>query len=93
LARARDPRFVEAVKMQNYHVFPSPDGDCKGLYVSEKRADGFVVRELEGCRSTLTFSYPVVALSGRCEGPSIHDRGGCRGWRSRRSKGVRRQAR
>ncbi len=44
-----------------YHVFLTPNGDCKGLYVAERRADGFVVRELGGGRSTVSFDYRVVA--------------------------------
>jgi hypothetical protein len=44
-----------------YHVFLTPDGDCKGLYVERKSATQFVVRELQGGRSTLAFEYRVIA--------------------------------
>jgi hypothetical protein len=44
-----------------YHVFVTPEGDCKGLYVTQKSPAGFVVRELQGGRSTLTFDYRIVA--------------------------------
>jgi hypothetical protein len=44
-----------------YHVFLTPDGDCKGLYVSAKTASGFEVRELGGGASTITFEYRIMA--------------------------------
>ena len=56
-----DPAFTEAVGSANYQVFLTPDGDCNGLYVSEKTATSFVVRELRGGRSTLAFDYRIVA--------------------------------
>jgi hypothetical protein len=57
-----DPKFAQTVKLNSYHVFLTPKGDSKGLYVSEETADGFSVREQEGGRSTLKFSYRIVAL-------------------------------
>jgi len=44
-----------------YHVFLTPDGDCKGLYVSAKTASGFEVRELGGGHSNVTFDYRIMA--------------------------------
>ncbi|MFZ0758791.1 MAG: hypothetical protein WAM69_02475 [Candidatus Sulfotelmatobacter sp.] len=44
-----------------YHVFLTPDGDCKGLYVSAKTASGFEVRELSGGSSSVTFEYRIMA--------------------------------
>jgi hypothetical protein len=44
-----------------YHVFLSPRGDSKGLYVSRQRPDGFEIREQQGGKSTLEFTYRVVA--------------------------------
>jgi hypothetical protein len=44
-----------------YHVFLTPDGDCKGLYVSAKTASGFEVRELGGGASSIAFEYRIMA--------------------------------
>jgi len=44
-----------------YHVFLTPDGDCKGLYVSSKTASGFEVRELGGGASSIAFEYRIMA--------------------------------
>jgi hypothetical protein len=44
-----------------YHVFLTPDGDCKGLYVSAKTASGFEVRELGGGASSVPFEYRIMA--------------------------------
>jgi len=44
-----------------YHVFLTPDGDCKGLYVSTKTASGFEVRELGGGSSSIAFEYRIMA--------------------------------
>jgi hypothetical protein len=45
----------------DYHVFLTPDGDCKGLYVSAKTASGFEVRELSGGTSSVAFEYRIMA--------------------------------
>ena len=45
----------------SYHVFLTPNGNCNGLYVAEKRRDGFVVRELGGGTSSVGFDYRIVA--------------------------------
>ena len=44
-----------------YHVFLSPEGDCQGLYVARKSAGAFEVRESQGGRSSIRFSYRIVA--------------------------------
>ncbi len=44
-----------------YHVFLTPEGDSKGLYVTEESPAGFVVRESSGGRSTLAFEYRILA--------------------------------
>ncbi len=56
-----DSDFCELVHSENYHVFITPEGDSKGLYVSEKEPTGFEVREQQEGTSTLPFSYRVVA--------------------------------
>lgn len=45
-----------------YHVFLTPNGDCKGLYVTAKTATSFEVRELGGGASSVAFDYRIVAL-------------------------------
>jgi hypothetical protein len=45
----------------DYHVFLTPNGDCKGLYVSQKTATSFVVRELGGGTSSIAFDYRIMA--------------------------------
>lgn len=45
----------------NYLVFITPEGDNRGLYVTRKTSDGFVVKESQGGKSTIAFSYRIVA--------------------------------
>ena len=56
-----EPTFAQTVNTQNYHVFLTPSGDCKGLYVSQRSAGGFEVRELGGGTSSIEFDYRIVA--------------------------------
>ncbi len=44
-----------------YHVFLTPKGDCKGLYVSNETADSFEVHELGGGKASIAFDYRIVA--------------------------------
>jgi hypothetical protein len=57
-----DPTFALAVNTgSSYHVFLTPNGDCEGLYVAQKTATGFQVRELRGGKSSIAFDYRIVA--------------------------------
>ncbi|MBN2054712.1 hypothetical protein JW905_07310, partial [bacterium] len=47
-----------------YHVFLTPLGDCKGLYVSQKTGTSFTVKEQAGGRSNVGFDYLVVLVDG-----------------------------
>jgi hypothetical protein len=59
---AIDPRFAGIVNTGvEYHVFLTPNGNCKGLYVATKSANGFEVRELGDGGSSVTFDYRIVA--------------------------------
>lgn len=59
-----DPVFAASMESRApYRVFITPDGDSNGLYVPEKTAAGFVVRESKGGRSTISFDYRVVATA------------------------------
>jgi hypothetical protein len=53
--------FAQTVNTASYHVFLTPNGDCKGLYVSQKGTGGFEVRELGGGTSNISFDYRIVA--------------------------------
>jgi hypothetical protein len=58
-----DPALAGAVDMrQGYQVFLTPDGETRGwLYVAAKYEGGFIVREAEHGRSSISFDYRVVA--------------------------------
>jgi hypothetical protein len=57
-----DPAFANAIdQSKGYLVFVTPDGDTKGLFVAMRSANGFVVRESQGGRSNVQFSYRIVA--------------------------------
>lgn len=55
-----DADFAKAIKTGDYLVFLTPEGDCGGLYIKNKRGDGFEVRELQGGASYVAFSYRIV---------------------------------
>jgi hypothetical protein len=44
-----------------YLVFLTPEGDTRGLYVTNKTLKGFTVRENQGGSSSVSFSYRIVA--------------------------------
>ena len=47
-----------------YHVFVTPDGDSEGwLYVAEKTANGFTVRESHHGTSAIAFDYRIVGTA------------------------------
>jgi hypothetical protein len=56
-----DPDFAALVMGDTYHVFLTPRGDCRGLYISAQDANGFDVREVQGGTSSVGFSYRMVA--------------------------------
>ncbi len=42
-----DPAFAGAINMAaGYHVLITPEGDSRGLYVGQRSAQGFSVREI-----------------------------------------------
>ena len=58
-----EARFVQTVNTKSeYHVFLTPNGDCKGLYVHQKTATDFEVRELGNGNSNVKFDYRITAL-------------------------------
>jgi len=57
-----EPIFAQTVNTGvGYHVFLTANGDCKGLYVSQKSATAFEVRELGSGTSNISFDYRIVA--------------------------------
>jgi hypothetical protein len=73
-----DAAFAETVNTSaGYHVFLTPNGDCTGLYVSQKSLSSFEVRELGGGASSIAFEYRIVAHRKGQEGirmPDVTDR-------------------
>jgi hypothetical protein len=56
------PDFAGVANLsEEYHVFLTPLGDCLGLYVINMMPSAFEVRELNGGKSTIPFSYLIVA--------------------------------
>jgi hypothetical protein len=57
-----DPGFARTVNAGvEYHVFLTPNGDSKGLYVSQKTATSFEVHEQGGGTSSIAFDYRIMA--------------------------------
>ncbi|MFZ0365911.1 MAG: hypothetical protein WAL67_17060 [Candidatus Cybelea sp.] len=64
-----DPRFASTIDGRfRYLVFLTPQGDCNGLYVAQKTADAFLVKEhntattiRERGSSNVVFDYRIVA--------------------------------
>jgi len=58
-----DPLFLQTVTIDAGHpmkVFVQVEGDCNGVYVTNKTSTGFDVAELQGGGSNVPFSYRVV---------------------------------
>jgi hypothetical protein len=57
-----DPAFANVIDPgRPYLVLNTPEGDTRGLYVAQRTATGFTVRETMGGHSTLAFAYRIVA--------------------------------
>ena len=56
-----DRAFASAIDPNRYVVLITPEGDSRGLYVAQRSATGFVVRELMGGRSNSPFAYRIIA--------------------------------
>jgi hypothetical protein len=56
-----------------YHVFLTPNGDCKGLYVTNETATDFEVRELGAGKSSVAFDYRIVAKRAGYENQRLED--------------------
>jgi len=57
-----DPAFAETANTgTDYHVFLTPNGDSKGLYVVARTATSFEVHESGSGTSSVSFDYRIVA--------------------------------
>jgi hypothetical protein len=69
-----DRDFIQTVNTdKEYRVFPVPNGDCKGLYVINKSANSFEVRELGGGNSNIRFDYRITAMRKNYERERFED--------------------
>ncbi len=70
-----EPTFSQTVNSAiEYHVFLTPTGDCKGLYVSNKTADSFEVHEVAGGTSSIGFDYRIMVRRKGYENVRLADR-------------------
>jgi hypothetical protein len=70
-----EPVFAQTVNLGvDYHVFLTPNGDSKGLYVSRKTATSFEVRESGSGSSTVAFDYRIVARRKGYEAVRLADK-------------------
>jgi len=59
---ALDPKFASVIDNSvRYNVTLTPEGDCRGLFVAQRTSTGFTVRELQGGRPSIAFTYRIVA--------------------------------
>jgi hypothetical protein len=56
-----DAALARAIDQGSYVVFVTPEGESRGLYVTDKTPSGFTVAENEGGRSNVGFGYRIVA--------------------------------
>jgi len=69
-----DPDFAETVsETADYHVFLTPRGDSKGLYVTHATATSLEVRESGGGTSSPAFDYRIVARRRGYEAERLTD--------------------
>ena len=68
-----DPILKDAIYVDEKHplkVFIQLEGECNGVFVTNKSADGFTVKELAGGTSNISFSYHLVANRADEIGPN-----------------------
>ncbi len=59
-----DPLLKGSIYIDREHplkVYVTLEGECNGIYVTNKSADGFTVKELHGGTSNVAFSWQIVA--------------------------------
>lgn len=55
-----EPSFAAVVDTGSYHVFLTPEGPSRGLYIHHMTSASFQVREQDEGKSTIAFSYRLV---------------------------------
>jgi hypothetical protein len=69
-----DADYAQTVNTSmDYHVFLTPNGDCKGLYVTQKSPASFEVHELGGGVSNIAFDYRIMARRKGFESTRLAD--------------------
>jgi hypothetical protein len=69
-----DSAFAQTVNAGiEYHVFLTPNGDSRGLYVSHKTATSFEVHEQGGGASSIAFDYRIMAKRKGYESVRLED--------------------
>jgi len=69
-----DHVFAQTVNGEmDYHVFLTPNGECEGLFVASKGAQGFEVRELHRGHSNISFDYRIMARRKGYENVRMED--------------------
>jgi hypothetical protein len=59
-----DPAFASVTDTRRtYLVFITPQGNCRGLFVTQKTQAGFAVQEMGQGQSSIAFDYRIVAPS------------------------------
>ncbi|MCW5520245.1 hypothetical protein J1N09_10375 [Aureitalea sp. L0-47] len=71
-----DPILTNNILVDQSHplkVFIQLEGDCNGVYVTNKSATGFTVKELQNGNSNVSFSYHIVANRKNETGRSVNE--------------------
>lgn len=69
-----EPDFLQTVNTNlEYHVFLTANGDSNGLYIANKTATSFEVREQGGGTSSIAFDYRLMALRKNYESIRFED--------------------
>jgi hypothetical protein len=64
-----DSAYASVIDSQHrYLVFITPQGNCKGLYVTQKSPSGFAVEEMNQGQSSIAFDYRIVGESREANG-------------------------
>ena len=66
-----DAIYAALIRSDDYRVFLTPLGDCKGLYVDARSPQGFDVHELQGGTKCIRFDYRVVAKRADITAPRL----------------------
>jgi hypothetical protein len=68
---ALEPAFAALIDVSGYQVFLTAYGDTRGLFVADRTAEGFRVREQQGAASRTRFGYRIVARRKDVDAPRL----------------------